>query len=355
MKTGASGKNQSKMFEAIDSAADAAAGKVAPAEHLVVLVNGIVGSADNWVFAAAQFRERFPDNVLVHCSICNSATRTFHGVDVMGKRLADEVQEVVDRTPGVSKISFVAHSLGGLIARYAIAQLVRQEVKDGQPRVTMAGLEPMNFVTLATPHLGSRGSRQLPFLFGIKAFETLAPQMAHWFIGQTGKHLFLTDGNASQQPLLRRMATDCEEGKFITALRSFKQRAVYANVSHDHLVGWRTGSIRREWELPEVGVEAVSDKYPHVVRVEEVPPVQENGSDANSESLPGQEEQRAVVDPVEEEMVSGLCQVPWRRVDISFKSASSPFAAHNTIQVKQEARHSEGAGIITHILDNFCL
>ena len=41
--------------------------------------------------------------------------------------------------------------------------------------------------------------------------------MAHWFVGKTGRHLFLTDGDGGGGgiPLLRRMVTDCDEGKFM--------------------------------------------------------------------------------------------------------------------------------------------
>ncbi|GJN03658.1 hypothetical protein PR202_ga21128 [Eleusine coracana subsp. coracana] len=35
-------------------------------EHLVVMVNGLVGSADDWKFAAEQFVRRMPDKVIVH-------------------------------------------------------------------------------------------------------------------------------------------------------------------------------------------------------------------------------------------------------------------------------------------------
>lgn len=59
---------------------------------------------------------------------------------------------------------------------------------------------------------------QLPFLFGFSPFEKMAPLMAHWFVGRTGRHLFLTDGDATDTPLLRRMVTDCEEGKFMSVL-----------------------------------------------------------------------------------------------------------------------------------------
>lgn len=34
-----------------------------------------------------------------------------------------------------------------------------------------------------------------------------------------------------------------------------------------------------------------------------------------------------------EEMLAGLQQVPWRRVDVSFLGAKAKYQAHNTIQV----------------------
>lgn len=92
--------------------------------------------------------------------------------------------DVVKRRPGVRKISFVAHSLGGLVARYAIGRLYENSTKLGQSGAfvstltgehtnssmqyleqhsedRIAGLEPMNFITFATPHLGSRGHKQV--------------------------------------------------------------------------------------------------------------------------------------------------------------------------------------------------
>ena len=84
---------------------------------------------------------------------------------------------VVKRWPDVAKISFVAHSLGGLVARYAIGRLYEnvpivgsshlkekhannsQQLQLFEARI--AGLQPVNFITVATPHLGSRGHRQV--------------------------------------------------------------------------------------------------------------------------------------------------------------------------------------------------
>lgn len=84
----------------------------------------------------------------------------------------------------VQKISFIAHSLGGLIARYAIAKLyerdISKELSQGNVHCDsqisnqechvrkyegkIAGLEPINFITSTTPHLGCRGHKQLILL-----------------------------------------------------------------------------------------------------------------------------------------------------------------------------------------------
>lgn len=98
--------------------------------------------------------------------------------------LVSQVISVVSRHPDLQKISFIGHSLGGLIARYAIAVLYQHNripkhgeengEEDGdephrsslaeKPRGDIAGLEPVNFITFATPHLGSRGHKQVKIM-----------------------------------------------------------------------------------------------------------------------------------------------------------------------------------------------
>ncbi|URE07091.1 Putative serine esterase (DUF676) [Musa troglodytarum] len=151
-------------------------------EHLVVMVNGLVGSADDWRFAAEQFVKKLPDKVFVHRSECNSSRLTFDGVDLMGERLAEE----------------------------------------------------------------------LPFLCGLPFLERRASETAHLIVGRTGKHLFLTDNDDGKPPLLLQMVDDCDDIKFRSALHSFKRRVAYANANFDHMVGWRTSSIRHQRELPKL-------------------------------------------------------------------------------------------------------
>lgn len=341
--------------------------KLSP-KHLVVMVNGLIGSSSDWQFAADQFVKHLPDKVMVHCSQCNTAKLTFDGVDLMGERLADEVSTVISRKPGLQKISFIAHSLGGLVARYAIGKLYEpldtsnclvangkdMEEENSSYRVEkvgedykgrIAGLEPMNFITVATPHLGSRGHRQLPFLCGVLFLEKQASQTAHLIAGRSGKHLFLTDTDEGKPPLLIRMASDSYELKFISALRSFKRRVAYANVNFDHVVGWSTSSIRRQQELPKANLLANDDKYPHIVYIEL--DTQDNIRHKVSSYADDQ-----TID-YEEEMIRGLNQVPWERVDVSFYKSRQRYVAHNTIQVKSYWLNSDGADVIYHMINNF--
>ncbi|CAN4106529.1 unnamed protein product [Withania somnifera] len=275
-------KGQKVEIESVNDGEDvfdaaSAKAKVQP-EHLVIMVNGLIGSSADWRYAAEQFVKRLPDKIVVHCSECNSSRLTFDGVDRMGERLAKEVEDVIRRWPGVRKISFVAHSLGGLVARYAVGRLYeppsKTEVSDlngsclvkeenvsdqchnQSSEETVAGLEPVNFITVATPHLGSRGHNQ--------------------------SNLQIKD-----------------------------------------------------------------QKYPHIVNVEQETTVDINPRVSSLE--------RKKMADLEEEMIEGLTQVPWERIDVSFHESRQRYVAHNTIQVKTYWLNSDGADVIEHMIDNFLL
>lgn len=96
--------------------------------------------------------------------------------------LFKQVLQIVKKTESLRKISFLAHSLGGLFARYAITILYTPDISttdcsydnpsstnDNSKRECSSGgaliakLKPINFITLATPHLGVRGKNQVRF------------------------------------------------------------------------------------------------------------------------------------------------------------------------------------------------
>ncbi|KAL8511646.1 hypothetical protein ACS0TY_018161 [Phlomoides rotata] len=346
-------------------------------DHLLVLVHGMLASPSDWTYFQAVLKRRLGCKFLIYASSCNMYTKTFTGIEGAGKRLADEVMEVVKKTESLKKISFLAHSLGGLFARYAIADLYTPNASSNYSenlsgssstklkslsssnRGLIAGLEAIYFITLATPHLGVRGNKQLPLLLGVSFLEKLVAPIAPVFTGLTGSQLFLTDGKPSKPPLLLRMASDCEEGKFISALGAFRCRVLYANVSFDHMVGWRTSSIRRENELSKPPSRSL-DGYKHVVDVEYCPPVLSETPHFPPEAAKAKE--AAQNEPnirntveyhkiMEEEMIHGLQRLGWRKVDVSFHSAFWPFFAHNNIHVKNEWFHNAGAGVVAHVAD----
>jgi len=89
-----------------------------------------------------------------------------------------QVRQVVQRRRNLRKISFVAHSLGGLVTRCAIGKLYEPTTNETFSLDTdklndeqkipgagkIAGLEPINFITSATPHLGSRWNKQVSLM-----------------------------------------------------------------------------------------------------------------------------------------------------------------------------------------------
>ncbi|KAK6133466.1 hypothetical protein DH2020_032759 [Rehmannia glutinosa] len=356
-------------------------------DHLLVLVHGILASPSDWTYFEAELKRRLGKRFMIYASSCNTIRRLSRELMelendwqmkyALARSLLLLVMQVVKKAESLKKISFLAHSLGGMFARYAIAVLYTPNVSSYQSddlagssptkvktlyssnKGLIAGLEAVNFITLATPHLGVRGKKQLPFLLGVPFLEKLAAPLAPVFTGRTGSQLFLTDGKPNKPPLLLRMASDCEDGKFISALGVFRCRVLYANVSYDHMVGWRTSSIRREKELykpPRLSL----DGYKHVVDVEYCPPVSSEGPHFPPEAAKAKE--AAQNEPtvqntaeyheiMEEEMIHGLQRLGWKKVDVSFHSTFWPFFAHNNIHVKNEWFHNAGAGVVAHVAD----
>ncbi|MCO5594338.1 hypothetical protein L7F22_048368 [Adiantum nelumboides] len=339
--------------------------------HLLVLVHGILSGPSDWNYVVSELKKRLSGQFLIYASAANSFVQTLSGIDVAGRRLAEEVKEVIQRNPGLEQISFVGHSLGGLFARYAIAvlldsteteSLINEEKQSSEtPARRIGGLKPVNFVTLATPHLGVRGRRQLPFLFGVSFLEKLAAPLAPYLARMTGRQLYLLDEKPSQPPLLLCMAEDREDLQFLSALGCFKFRSCYANVSYDHMVGWRTSSIRRETELPKLSKQSIKG-YKHVVNVTHCPSVHKSMPTFQPESAEAKEAAQKVsgselavkyyYEKMEEEMIRGLQQVSWCKVDVSFHDAWWPFLAHNHIHVKSQWLYYEGAGVVSHLADS---
>lgn len=106
---------------------------------------------------------------------CDSKHHTDFSSETCYCSLLTQVLDVISRKPELTKISFLAHSVGGLVARYAIAKLYRHpnSTFDSKAEGTICGLEAVNFITVATPHLGSRGNKQVLCWLFSPYFSTL--------------------------------------------------------------------------------------------------------------------------------------------------------------------------------------
>jgi hypothetical protein len=194
--------------------------------HLFVLVHGIFGTQTDMSHVEHAIRVRYDHNVEVVCSDCNSTIReSVDGIDAAGSRLAVQVIGILKDKPHISKVSFVAHNIGGLIARYAIGALNR----DGHFDL----VKPRNLVTFSSPHLGASSASAL-----------VHDRIASHVMGETGKQLMMADGEDSdvmghKMPLLQQIA----RGDYFKGLEKFDARFLYANVCNDVKVTYGTAAL----------------------------------------------------------------------------------------------------------------
>ncbi|KAI5970428.1 hypothetical protein CANMA_000479 [Candida margitis] len=204
--------------------------------HLVILVHGIWGNSSHLAYIEKQINEnvkpRGDTRLLVHKTGSHSGYLTHDGIDVNGKRITDEIVEQTERITEngdtVTRFSIIGYSLGGLISRYAIGILQKQGYFNN--------IEPVNFVTFCTPHVGV--SKPHTQNLSVRLYNNIAPH----FLAITGSQFFLKDKIGEfNKPLLVWMADP--KSAFYLALKSFKYKALYANVVNDKRCSWFTASI----------------------------------------------------------------------------------------------------------------
>ncbi|KAG0292129.1 hypothetical protein BGZ98_002713, partial [Dissophora globulifera] len=137
------------------------------------------------------------------------------------------------RLKKVTQFSFLGYSLGGLIGRFVLGMLDMAKFFDPVEQGGR-GIEPMYFVTMATPHLGIRMPSGSTWS---KMFNYLSSRM----LSRTGEQMQLIDEYIPGKPLLLVMSE--ADGLFIKALSKFKRRAVYCNIRNDRSVPFWTASF----------------------------------------------------------------------------------------------------------------
>lgn len=295
--------------------------------------------------------------VLAYTPRCN-AGRTRDGVRAGGERVAEDVRRVVQEHPSLQDVSFVGNSLGGLYSRYALSLLW-----DGKTR-TVAGLRPISFLTIATPHLGVRRFLALP-----------VPEQLHFtaplFLGQTGNDLFLrppgpaaSNDEGSKGPLLLRMT---QEDSFMAPLAAFKHRRAYGNVKEDLLVPLGTALfspqsvIGKHWAFKERIVVPDPETNHATLEIYHLPAVEEEGDAAGRGRtamgmltgvlMSGSGGKGEGVDWMEQAMARRLDGLGWQKIAVEFRF---PFLqAHNKICALSrngvtKYLYRQGRGVVDH-------
>lgn len=150
-----------------------------------------------------------------------------------------------------TSISFVGHSLGGLIQTYAVAYIHKHSPKFFEQ------IKPVNFICLASPMLGLSNENPMYVKFALDfglvgrtgqdlGLTWRAPTIAKggWnaVFGGTGAAQKAQDheqGDPTTKPLLRILPT----GPAHQILRKFRNRTVYSNVVNDGIVPLRTSCL----------------------------------------------------------------------------------------------------------------
>lgn len=206
--------------------------------HLLVLVHGMWGNPSHLsemhriiTETHATAKDDFELQVLL--AETNRNESTYDGIDWGGERVAkevlDKVEELKESGRQVKRISITGYSLGGLIGRYVVGILYQ--------RGFFNDVEPVNFNTVATPHLG------LPRYPGLisRLFSHLGPKL----LSRTGEQFYCVDHWSPRgRPLLEVMADP--DRAFYQGLRLFKHIRIYANAVNDITVPYITAAIEAE-------------------------------------------------------------------------------------------------------------
>ncbi|KAL4880516.1 putative serine esterase-domain-containing protein [Aspergillus karnatakaensis] len=178
--------------------------------------------------------------------------RTPHGSDVETKSSSLDAELLsVDEHHAyqVTSISFVGHSLGGLVQTYAIAYI--QKHSPG----FFDNIRPINFIALATPFLGLSNENPMYVRFALDfglvgrtgqdlGLGWTAPRIRTGWetlmgggLGESSKSQSHTD--ACAKPLLRILPS----GPAHEALTKFRHRTIYSNLVNDGIVPLRTSCL----------------------------------------------------------------------------------------------------------------
>ena len=196
-------------------------------KHLVLLTHGLHSNTSADMLYMKEEIERqqsqIPGEELIITGFTDNVCQTEKGIKYLGTRLAEYLIDLLKRHR-IKKISFIGHSLGGLVQAFAIVYLSVNEPE------LFKELTLENFIALASPLLGLAAHNP----------KYVKYSLSHGVMGQTGKDLGLHRSvNNGNVPLLYLLSGN----PFQTIIKQFKRRTIYANCENDGIVPLYTSSL----------------------------------------------------------------------------------------------------------------
>ncbi|KAH7927847.1 DUF676-domain-containing protein [Leucogyrophana mollusca] len=210
--------------------------------HLLVLIHGMWGNPGHLAELDRVIRDvkggieaNSPGDaeLAVLVAETNRDESTYDGIDWGGERVAqeilDEVKKFDEKGRTVIRFSVTGYSLGGLVARYVIGILHQRKFFDS--------ITPVNFNTMATPHIGIP---RFP-----STFSTITAYLAPKLLSRSGEQFYCVDKwSPKGRPLVEVLADP--DRIFYQALLLFPNIRIYANAINDRTVPFVTAGISTE-------------------------------------------------------------------------------------------------------------
>lgn len=205
-------------------------------KHLVVLHHGIDGDAKDLHAIRHAIERRGVAGVECWETRANEG-KTHAGIFACADRVWTVLLPLLTHHSGPLRVSFVGHSMGGLVLRAVAAKL---------HGAAMAHVTLDTLVVVASPHLGCR-------LLGRGGAGYAAPLMANLLPSLMRAGLRVIKGAIGPQLLLDDTSLDelCNEAH-CASLRAFRRRVTYANGTGDWLVNCESCSLLTKEELDAI-------------------------------------------------------------------------------------------------------
>ncbi|KAJ5151780.1 hypothetical protein N7492_010075 [Penicillium capsulatum] len=160
----------------------------------------------------------------------------------------DHLAEDHDHAYQITSISFIGHSLGGLIQTYAIAYIQKHSPQ------FFDRIKPVNFVALATPFLGLSNENPMYVKFALDlglvgrtgqdlGLSWTAPKVRSGWTAILGGRGDAAKDQAQSDPGAKPLLRILPCGPAHEVLHKFRHRTVYSNVVNDGIVPLRTSCL----------------------------------------------------------------------------------------------------------------